>query len=210
MNEPKVGNQGPATDRKNEPVMDPTENVMKLVEAANRRQDDLRHETTVRIDSELRHLKDMAELRAAHSKEMRAAEADRLNSIRQVDVTAVKTEADRALAAIQTLAATTATNAENLRNALTNTATTIAKQTADTVQQITERIAALEKSNYEGQGKSMYTNPMLADVSAQLKNLTQSRDVSGGERRGGQQMYGWIVGAVGVLLALASFVAKGL
>lgn len=37
-----AGNQGPATDRYNEPVIDPTKNVLDLVEAAINRQDDLR------------------------------------------------------------------------------------------------------------------------------------------------------------------------
>ena len=41
------GNQGPATDVRNEPVVDPTANVYALVEAAIQRQDDLRQvETT--------------------------------------------------------------------------------------------------------------------------------------------------------------------
>lgn len=173
---PLIGRQGIGVDSEGGSVVDPTENVKALSEAANKRQDDLRNASdrlhiseTRRLEAEVEHVKELAQIREAHAKEMRAAEGGRLDSIRQVDVTAVKTEADRALAAIQTLAATTATNAENLRNALNTTATTIAKSTSDTVSQITERIAALEKSSYEGLGKQRIADPMMVEVMAEMK-----------------------------------------
>jgi hypothetical protein len=160
---------------------DPTENVQALSEAANKRQDDLREannrltESEIkRVDERITHADKMAELRERHFQKMRTAETARLDSIRQVDVTAVRTEADRALAAIQTLAATTATNAENLRNALTTTAATIAKQTADSFTQVIERIAALEKSSYEGVGKQRLADPQMIDLLAEVKALRES------------------------------------
>lgn len=153
------------------PVVDPTENVIALTEAANKRQDDLRELNNKLFDCKADCLETVSNIRADHAKELRMqevrwseelekrakeireSESNRLNAIRQVDVLAVNTAADRAAAAIQALAATTTANAENLRNALNSTATTIATQTSNTVQQITERLAALEKSSYEGKGK---------------------------------------------------------
>jgi hypothetical protein len=141
-------------------VVDPTENVKALQLASAARQDDLRDLNDRRIDAEIRVLKtevncieNIAVLRAEHAKEIRILESDRLEKIRQVDVLAGNTAADRALIAIQTLATSQAAAAETLRSMVTTTATTIAAQTSDTVSQITERIAALEKSSYEGAGK---------------------------------------------------------
>lgn len=173
---------GIPVDASGGPTIDPTANVIALSEASNRRQDDLRTLNDRRIDSEIArldteicHVKEMAALREQHAKEIGAAESNRLNSIRQVDVLAVTTAAERALAGIQTLAVTTASNAENLRNALNTTASTIATQTAGTVAAITERIAALEKSSYEGIGKQRYSDPAMAQLVEEMRGLRESR-----------------------------------
>lgn len=176
----------------NHPV-DPSENVKALSEAANRRQDDLRvaseklsESETRRLDSEIGHLKEMGVLRADHATEIRQMETERLDSIRQVDVLARNTAADRAADAIQALAATTATNAENLRTALANTAQTIAKQTADTAattakqtsdmfEAVTKRVATLEASGYRGEGKEKYADPQMAELMTEMKLLRGTR-----------------------------------
>lgn len=201
--EPTGGSSGPATDRHNDPVIDPTENVIALSEASNKRQDDLRVEFGIRINSELRHLREMAKLRAEHSKEIRQLNDDRLEKIRQVDVAAAKTEADRALTAIQALAAVTATNAETLRNQVSSTAAATAKQAADSAQQITERIAALEKLSYEGQGRSKVADPQVDALIQQVQALRVAQDAARGERRGGQQTWGILVAGITVLIGLS-------
>lgn len=188
------------------PVIDPTENVIALTEAANRRQDDLRAASERFQAAQIAHLNATMQLRGDHAKEIRRLETERVNAIRQVDVTAVKTEADRALAAIQTLAATTATNADNLRTALTNTATTIAKQTADTVGEITTRIAALEKSSYEGLGKSRVADPQMAEFMADMRKLILSQGAGQAKSEAKSDLGKWIfaaVAALGTVVAIA-------
>lgn len=186
-------------------TVDPTANVIALSAASNIRQDDLRDvfnllqdEKVRRLEQNGEHLKDVAELRDQHAKEMRKSEADRLDSIRQVDVTAVRTEATRALEAIQTLAATSARDAETLRNALVNTASTIASQTADTVKQIVERIAALERSSYEGVGKQRLADPMMAELVAEMKGIREVRASSVGQGLGRSEVIAWVVAAAAV------------
>ena len=131
----RTGPAGLGVDYAGNPVIDPTENVLALVAAETKRQDDLRELTT-------KHLEEMSSLRAVHQDALRKLESDRLDAIRGVDQANVNTAADRTLAAVQTLAATTASNADNLRTAWDHT-----------VQAIIERVAALEKSSYKGEGK---------------------------------------------------------
>jgi hypothetical protein len=195
---------GLGVDASGNPVIDPTENVISLTEAANKRQDDLREAQDKYTTAEIRHLQQIGALRAEHAREIREMESRRLDAIRQVDVNAVKTEADRALAAIQTLAATTTVNAETLRNALTATAAAIAKQTSDTVSQITERIAALEKSSYEGSGKARVADPMMAEMVLELKSLRESRSTGAGKSEGISVFWGVLIAAAGLLLTLLS------
>src|ERR1700685_2274338 len=74
---------GLGVDATGGPVVDPTANVLALVSAANQRQDGLR-------DMESRHLREVMRIRDKHAREMREAEADRLDAIREVDAQAVQ------------------------------------------------------------------------------------------------------------------------
>jgi hypothetical protein len=162
------------------PWVDPTDNVRDLVESSDTRNNDLRKverklfkSEIKRIEEQVTNLKQTLATDEKHGSELRTAESGRIDSIRQVDVSAVKTEADRALLAIQALASTTATNADNLRNALTVTAATIAKSTADTVGEITTRLAALEKAQYESRGKEAVADPVMADFMVEMRGVAK-------------------------------------
>lgn len=200
------GVTGRAVDSHGQTAVDPTENVIALTEAGHKRQDDLRIAQDKYTEARLKHVEDVGKLRAEHFKEMRRTEADRLNAIRQVDVTAVRTEADRALQAIQALAATTAINAETLRTALTNTAATIAKQTSDTVGQLIERIAALEKSSYEGVGKQRVADPLMADLMTKVEAMIRLQASGSGKHEGASSAVVWIISAIGLLATIIGIV----
>ena len=207
---------GLAVDASGGIAFDPSANVIALNEAAVARIDDLREANSRLLEAEIRalraenqHLKETAGLRAEHSKEIREIESNRLNAIRQVDVLAGNTAADRALVAIQTLAVTTESNANNLRNALTSTATTIAAQTANSQGAIIERIAALEKSSYEGTGKARVADPMMAELIAKMNGLVESRAGSAGRSEGlsvGAQVLMGAAGFIATMLAIGGII----
>lgn len=123
---------GVGVDSKGGAVIDPTENVIALTKAEAKRQDDLREANNTFLRSQVDWLEKLIDVREKYSNLLAEKESARLDAIRQVDVLAVTTAADRALAATQTLA--TSTKA--------------------TVDGINERVAAVEKASYEGAGKS--------------------------------------------------------
>ena len=177
---------------------DPTANVLLLLNAESRRQDNLRA-------AEMRHVQEIASLRAEHAKEIRYLESDRLEKIRQVDVLAGNTAAERALVAIQTLATSQAAERETLRSMVANTATTIAAQLATTVATINERIAQLERSSYEGKGKQMLTDPLMERLVNRMEGLLESR--AGGVGVNVGKAFSWermvsVVGLLGSLVAI--------
>ena len=202
----KKGLLGMGVDSDGGPVVDPTANVIALTEAGNRRQDDLRAANDTLVKAELRHVGEMAALREIHQREIREIETKRLDAIRQVDVLAVTTAAERANEAIQRLATATASNAENLRLALTSTASTIATQTAQTVGAIIERISALEKAYYEGKGKEQISDPLLTKLVAEVTALRESGSGSVGRSEGTKAMWGYVVGAVSFILMVLTIV----
>jgi hypothetical protein len=144
-------------DAQGNPVIDPTANVLQLVEAAMQRSDDLRLAATKRSD-DLReagemHVREVADLRANFERELREAEAARIDAIRAVDVGAVNRAAEVQAAAATTLAAQVVASAEAMRNqvAATASAGTIALNAA--LDPIQKAIDDLRRAQYEAQGQ---------------------------------------------------------
>ena len=115
--------------------IDPTANVLKLVEEAVRRIDDLQKAFNSRQEdlrnSEIKRMEDIMDLRCAYEEKLRVAEAERLNSIRAVDTAAISLNNERVISQAQAIA----TQSNNIHNA------------------ITDRISALEKQAYVVTGK---------------------------------------------------------
>jgi hypothetical protein len=135
---------GVAVDARGQPVVDPTKNVLDLVEAAIRRQDDLRGaaqmQTRIQLDAaekinDLRYrqtqelatalatkLADEAKLRSDFTERLAVAEAKRIDAIRAVDVNAAAAIAQRTTEQATTLQTQTTQQAEVLRNQVARSA----------------------------------------------------------------------------------------
>lgn len=158
VNPPAQGQSaGPAVDRVGAPVVDPTANVLGLVEAAVTRLNELRMAEVKRQDdlrlSESAHLREMAGLRAEHATDMREAEAKRIDAIRAVDVAAVQRAAEVSAAQAQTLATQVAVSAEALRGQVSAAASAQSAALAAALDPIQKDIAELRKAQYEAQGQ---------------------------------------------------------
>jgi hypothetical protein len=134
-------------------VIDPTQNVLDLVEAAIRRQDDLRDSDRRLAEVERQHAKEIADLRAVHARELREQEAERINAIRTVDVNAVQRAAEVSAAQAQTLAAQVTQSAEALRTQVQAAATASNIALAAALDPIQKAIDDLRRAQYEAQGK---------------------------------------------------------
>jgi cobalamin biosynthesis Mg chelatase CobN len=158
------GSSGPSTDAHGDPVIDPTRNVLDLVAAAIKRQDDLREVESEHVreiltlraeqrQGDVEHLEDMAALRADHDKELREAEAARIDAIRAVDVGAVNRAAEVATTQATTLAAQVATSAETLRTQVAAAASAQTIALAAALEPVQKDIADLRRAQYEAQGQ---------------------------------------------------------
>jgi hypothetical protein len=159
------------------------------------------------VNMQFAHLQEQILLQAKHFEKIHELDMNRLNAIRTVDVQQIKTDADRSQTAITALATITASNAETLRNTLTNTASTIATQTATIVSQITERIATLEKTSYEGAGKQAVTDPAIAQLVNEVRGLRSTQEQGSGRDSGVHNVWVWVFGGLGSLVGLSSAIA---
>ena len=141
---------GPGVDAYGQAVVDPTQNVRDLVNAAVLRLDDLR-------DAHSRHGAEVLAIRAAHYIEMRDAEGRRIDAIRAVDVAAVQQAAQVSATQASTLAAQVATSAETLRTQVAAAATASTVALAAALEPIQKDIADLRRAQYEAQGVKSQT-----------------------------------------------------
>jgi len=194
------GSPGPSVDRRGNEVVDPTPNVLdlvqasvkrlddlaamqekcyaalaavneKLIEQQNRRQDDLR---TLLAD----HTKDFAILRARYDEQLREAESKRIDAIRSVDVAAVQRAAEVSVAQASTLATQVQTSADTLRTQVAAAATAAAASLIQALEPIQSDIRDLRKTQSEGVGAK--------ETKTEVRGLNQ-----------------WVIGLlIGVALAL--------
>jgi CHAT domain-containing protein len=125
--------------------VDPTKNVLREVDQAIRRQDDLR-------ELDAAHLREMVALRADYDEKLRRAETARIDAIRAVDVGAVNRAAEVSAQQATTLAVQVAQSAETLRTQVAAAATAATVALAAALEPIQKDIADLRRAQYEAQG----------------------------------------------------------
>ena len=136
---------GPAVDAQGRPVIDPTENVIALVNAEARRLGEM-------LDAVTGHAVDMANLRAEYDEKLRKAETERIDAIRAVDVGAVNRAAEVSAQQANTLAAQVSQSAETLRTQVAAAATAATVALAAALEPIQKDIADLRRAQYEQAG----------------------------------------------------------
>ena len=155
---------GPSTDRHNDPVVDPTPNVLDLVSAAVLRQDDLRNAEREHIramadlqaqftTSEREHIRELLTMRGQFDDKLRLSEANRIDAIRAVDVAASQQASKDAETRATALAGQVAASAEAMRNQVTAAATAATVSLGAALVPIQEAIADLRRVQYEGVGQ---------------------------------------------------------
>lgn len=130
----------------------------------------------------------------AHIQQLSEAESKRIDAIRAVDVAAVAIASEKAAAQAAVLANQVSTSEEALRN--------LVQQITN---QLTERLALLEKAQYESQGKSGAS----PDLSTMVADLIAAQNVDKGKSGISNQLMMLIVGsAIGFAFYIIQLVLK--
>lgn len=188
--------------------IDPTENVIALTEAATKRQDDLAKQREVLATERKAHVEFVAELRAAHNKELRDSDSDRFVAQRREDQATALADKKTVLDAVQALAATTESVRLQLEKRVADTADTLSKAKSESDKATEIRIAALEKTAYTGAGEKAVADPQLADLLSEMKVSRITQAGAGGERRGGRELWMMITVVVSLLVGLGGLILR--
>jgi len=199
------GSPGPSTDRHNEPVFDPSENVKELVALAIVRLDDLR------IQSE-KYLEKIVGLQATHSAELRVLEASRIDAIRAVDVAASQQATKDAEIRATALAKQVTDSAEAMRSQVAAAAAAAATSLAAALAPIQQSLAELTQRMYEQQGQKQQvvearaTDADFAPILQAIQSLQKTADENaGGQAQTVQTRAGWSVTAQLIALGVSLF-----
>jgi hypothetical protein len=203
---------GPGVDRFGTPVTDPSPNVLDLVNATTRRQDDLRTADAQHVrelgavradyDKQLR-AQDRADaaLRASYEEKLREKETARIDAIRAVDVGAVTRAAEVSATQAATLATQQQASADALRGQVEQARIATADALAQALAPITKSIEDLRAAQYQQQGEK----------SSKVETSTADRDILAIEQARIQaaqarlQLFGVIIAAI--VLALGVYAA---
>jgi hypothetical protein len=177
---------------------DPTENVYALVDAAMRRQDDLRVQDAIHAremrEADTRRIDEKAELRAAYEDKLRQAESARIDAIRAVDVGAVNRAAEVSATAAAALAAQLVATAEASRAQVSAAAGASVTSLAAALEPIQKDIRDLRDAQSRGQGGK--------------EQVTETREVQGETRLNQGQMIAFAILLVAVLSLVLLYATK--
>ncbi len=148
-NRPGIG-----IDAHGDPVIDPTANVIALVEANAKAAFALRDADIRFNDAVAAHLKEIAALRSENNKEARAFDREQARNIREVDQANAQATASQILQAVNTNASVAATTALTLAKQVTDTAAAQEARQSARDADTAKRLSAVELSMSKGEGKS--------------------------------------------------------
>lgn len=175
---------------------DPSPNVVQLVGNAVQYLKDLHEQSGKFYDEKIKMV-------VESSRRERDAEAERIDKRWAVDVSALAVANERSVEQAGILATGVATSAETLRKLVAETAVTIAKQLETVTGQLIERIAALEKVQYENQGKSSAPTAVMVRLEELERLQAEGKGRSGLSTPLLMMISGAIVGVIVFLLEAA-------
>ena len=205
--------EGLGVDAAGGPVVDPTKNVLDLVQAAIKRQDDLRAKDREISDLQHAHAEFLDRLRAEHNaivgqlregfqEKIAHAESGRLDSIRQVDREEVAKTAVAANNAINTLAKQTTELQQTLARQVTDTAAIQETRSSSQYNDITKRLQAVELSLSEGKGKQQVADPAMERLALVVEKLAAKQESNVGKGEGINLAWVVMLGAVSFIVGL--------
>lgn len=203
-----------------------------VLELTVKRQDDLRASQAALEDLRYSTIKENIALRADNDEKLRKAESGRLDAIRLVDTNNVAVADQRAQSTALALAkkgddsalvlsAQTTKSADDVRSIVKTTADESARnlqQQLGAIQaqftSIGTRLTALEQTGAEGLGKQKYQDPqqaaLLSTLTEEVRKISRTQADSAGVGTGRGEIIGYVVGALGALFGLLSWLASKL
>jgi hypothetical protein len=200
--------RGLGVDSRGGPVIDPTANVIALVEANAKASAALRDADVRFNDAQNAHLKEISNLRAEQTREVRAFDSDRYDKIRSVDMANAASTAAQILQAVNTNAAVAATTALTLAKQVTDTAAAQEARQGALATDMAKRLSAVELSMSKGEGKQQVADPALERLALIVEKLAAAQQAVGGRSEGIDATWKMVIIGGGLVLAFLTYQSR--
>jgi len=174
------------------PPIDPSENVKALNEASSRH---LREVVRMEVEGLRREIENQATLVS------KMRDIDRLNQ-RLID--------ERLEASTEKVSATIELTAKTLSATVNETAKTLASSHEANFNRLSERVAILERAQYQGAGQAGVRDPLIDSLMEEVRLLRAAQAAGGGLKAGlslGASILIGAVGLIGAIIGILSFFA---
>ena len=197
--------QGLGVDNTGGPVVDPTANVVALVEANAKSTAMLRDADIKFNDATTAHLKEIGALRSEHVKEARSFDREQSRAIREVDQANAKATAEQILQAVNTNAAVAERTAQTLAKQVTDTAAAAENRQVAFANDMGKRLSAVELSMSKGEGKQQVSDPAMERLAAVVEKVALQQQMGSGKSEGVDATWKLIIAVGGLLLAFLAY-----
>jgi hypothetical protein len=154
------------------------------------------------LQLEINHIHERLRDHEKYTSELSKSQAERFDVVRSIDTAALTASSEKAAAQALALAKQLDTSNETLRNLVSNSSASLSKTLEQISTQLADRLLIVERAQYEMKGKAQFTDPNIT----RIESLEKAMMSKAGEGKGRQDMWGYVVGAIGFLMAIASFI----
>lgn len=169
-------------------LIDPSENVKALNEAS------------------AKHLRELVALQVEGLRREIANQATLVEKTREIDRQNQSRIDEQLRAGTENLAAAIEMTAKTFSGSAAETAKSLATQMESTFGRLADRVATLERGQYEGKGQAGVRDPQIDALMAEVGRLRADRDKGAGERAGLSLGTSLLIGAIGLLGAVLGIV----
>ncbi len=189
---------GLGVDSTGGPVIDPTENVLALVDVEKQHQQELRQSDAKYVDA-------MRTADAKYQDGMRNAEQAKQESLSLLKQNYDKQISDILTAQIKSTLELTSTQLDKVTASLSNQINAAVVQQSGLITTLSERIGRLEQLQWQTAGKTSVSDPAAADMVLAVRKLTETTKVGEGREIGRGEIIAYIVTAIAVATAIVKF-----
>jgi hypothetical protein len=196
---------GTGVDVHGGPVIDPTENVLALVDV----QKD--HSLSLRVDDNKYH-EAMLAAEAKYQDGMRHAEVEKQRELASLKQVYDKQISDILTVQVKTTSELISTQLDKVTTSLSNQINAAAVQQMGLTTTLSERIGRLEQAQWQSAGKTSVSDPATADALTKMalavQSLTMTEKKSEGQVTGRDDMVKWFIAALTIVIAIAAIYVK--
>lgn len=164
--------------------------------------------TIAKLASKVDRLEESLKNHCEYTAKASEIESKRIDDIHEVDAKALSLANREASERAAALASNVEKVANNVRDLVETTRSALSKSLSELINPIVDRLSDIEKKQYENQGKEFYSDPMMTKLVERMETVANAMSESKGKGAGATALWGYIIGAVGLISAILAIASR--